>query len=524
MPASGLLIWHIDDDVSGNTNECYPPSNCASVHYRVSLEQADGAWDLEKNNNRGDSGDPFRSPSYTSFTDGTTPNSRLYDGTTTDVSVTDISTSSATMTATLAIGAPDIGISPTSHNFGSTNIGNTSSAQTFTISNNGNVDLNVGTLSVTGSHSSDFSLSSDTCSGQSVAPAGSCTVDVDFSPTGPNGRSASLSVPSNDPDTPTLTAALSGTGVGPQISIVPTSYYFGNIDVGDTSSAQTFTVTNTGNGDLTIGTISVGGTDAADFGRSSDTCIDQVLAPAASCTLDIDFSPGMPGSRSASLSIPSDDPITPTLNVSLSGFGTLPVVTVLSPNGGEAIASGSQYTIQWGGPATVATYTVKYSTDNGTTWKMIAKGYTGTSIAWNVPTPTKNRKKCLVKVVGKTAGDVKVGADKSDAKFTIEVVRIDDPNGGGPYTSGDPLTVNWTTNATKRPIYKVVLEYTKNGGTTWEKITSFSGGSNPGTYAWTVPSVGKSKSKCKVRVRLKDASGNSLGKDASDGYFTINPL
>jgi len=45
---------------------------------------------------------------------------------------------------------------------------------------------------------------------------------------------------------------------------------------------------------------------------------------------------------------------------------------------------------------------------------------------------------------------------------------------------------------------------------------------NPGYYDWT-PSVAKTKSKCKVKVVLKDKDGNSVGSDLNDGYFTISP-
>ncbi len=44
-----------------------------------------------------------------------------------------------------------------------------------------------------------------------------------------------------------------------------------------------------------------------------------------------------------------------------------------------------------------------------------------------------------------------------------------------------------------------------------------------GEYAWTVPDVPREESKCKVKVMLKAANGNTVGVDVSDGYFTIQP-
>jgi len=196
-------------------------------------------------------------------------------------------------------------------------------------------------------------------------------------------------------------------------------------------------------------------------------------------------------------------------------------LTLLSPNGGEVIPTGSIHTIQWEAPPDAVSFKLKYSMDNGRTWKPIASGIIDTSYDWAVPTPPKNKTKCLVKVIGYDDSDTKVGADKSDSTFTIEVVKLTYPNGGELLTSGDQHTITWTTNETKNPVEKVVLKYTKNGGKKWKKIDGLT--ENLGFYEWTVPGVPKTKSKCLVKVVLKDAKGRTVGSDTSDGYFTIEP-
>lgn len=94
LPGGGLLIWHIDDATTNNTNE---------NHYKVALEQADGRRDLELNiKNRGDGGDCYPgSTGNRSFEAGSTPNSNSYAGSQTHVKVTDISDPGPTMTAQL---------------------------------------------------------------------------------------------------------------------------------------------------------------------------------------------------------------------------------------------------------------------------------------------------------------------------------------------------------------------------------------------------------------------------------------
>lgn len=97
MPGQGLLIWHIDDAISTNTNE---------AHYKVALEQADGLRHLEAGTNRGDAGDPFPgSAGNASFSNGSTPNSKSYAGANTEVSVNSIPPSAPSMPVRLTVRA-----------------------------------------------------------------------------------------------------------------------------------------------------------------------------------------------------------------------------------------------------------------------------------------------------------------------------------------------------------------------------------------------------------------------------------
>jgi hypothetical protein len=198
------------------------------------------------------------------------------------------------------------------------------------------------------------------------------------------------------------------------------------------------------------------------------------------------------------------------------------LLILIAPNGGEVIPSGSSYTIEWVATLEAVSFKLKYSLDNGNTWQLLAQDVTGNSYDWPVPAPKKNKTKCLVKVIGYDGSDKKVGADKSDSTFTIEVVKVTWPNGGETLTSGDIPTITWITHETKKDVARVILKYTQNGGRAWNKIATLDG--NPGSYnEWTVPDVPKTKGKCLVKVVLKDAKGNTVGSDTSDGYFTIQP-
>jgi len=98
-------------------------------------------------------------------------------------------------------------------------------------------------------------------------------------------------------------------------------------------------------------------------------------------------------------------------------------VKLTSPSGGEVIPSGSPFTIQWMAALEAVTFKLKYSLNNGRTWKLIDSGITDTSYDWTVPTPNQNKTKCLVKVIGYDASEKMVGVDSSNSTFTIEVLR-----------------------------------------------------------------------------------------------------
>ena len=94
IPGSGLLIYHIDESVSGNSNE---------NHYMVGVEQADGNFQLEAGYNQGDGGDPWTATTADHFDDLTVPDTRKYSGAPSKTAVWNISSSDSIMTASFDI-------------------------------------------------------------------------------------------------------------------------------------------------------------------------------------------------------------------------------------------------------------------------------------------------------------------------------------------------------------------------------------------------------------------------------------
>jgi len=197
-------------------------------------------------------------------------------------------------------------------------------------------------------------------------------------------------------------------------------------------------------------------------------------------------------------------------------------IQVFQPNGGEILHPFDSCWIQWGAASEAVSFTLSYSLNNGKTWNTIQENVTGNSYSWAVPTPPGNKRKCLVRVVGYDASGEQFGSDKSDGRFTIEVVKLLFPNESGETLySGETYPISWEVYETWNPVAQVELFYTKDGGATWNVIDSLGG--NLENYNWLVPTVRSAKNECKVKVVLKDVDGKTVGADSSNSFFTIRP-
>jgi FG-GAP-like repeat/Abnormal spindle-like microcephaly-assoc'd, ASPM-SPD-2-Hydin len=112
------------------------------------------------------------------------------------------------------------------------------------------------------------------------------------------------------------------------VSLSPASLSFGNQILNTTSAPQTVTLSNTGSATLAITSIAITGANSGEFAQTN-TC-PATLAPAASCTVSVTFTPSMQGAQSASLSVSDNAPGSPQA-VPLSGTGTGMPAVMLSP-------------------------------------------------------------------------------------------------------------------------------------------------------------------------------------------------
>lgn len=206
---------------------------------------------------------------------------------------------------------PAVGTAVNSLSFGMASVGTTSAPQQFTVSAYGPVTIsNIFA-------SANFSEANDCPS--SMPNGSTCTMYVYFTPTKSGIIDGSITINDNGFFNPVNTVSL--TGLGSAISITGAPLNFGKQTVKTTSSAKSVTVTNNGSTAIKMGAITL--TDTTDFAISANTCpaSGSSLAPKASCTISVTFSPQTTGAIDATLVVNDSDPSTPQL-VALSGTGT----------------------------------------------------------------------------------------------------------------------------------------------------------------------------------------------------------
>jgi sugar lactone lactonase YvrE len=196
----------------------------------------------------------------------------------------------------------------------SQNVGAGGGPQTVTLTNRGDGPLSIFAIAATG----DFKATPH-CP-QVLLPGMACSIGVTFAPQAPGARSGSLIVTDDANAAPgsTDTVRLTGFGYLP-VATLSAAVLAPGANVGGTATPQVVTVTNTGNGALTIRNIGISGAAAGDYTQSS-TCL-RAIAPGASCAITINFAPRGYGVRAANLTL-YDDGAGGTQLVSLRGTGT----------------------------------------------------------------------------------------------------------------------------------------------------------------------------------------------------------
>ncbi len=198
--------------------------------------------------------------------------------------------------------------------FGNRRVGSTTNLN-LVINNTGTATLNVANFATTGPFSSNGA-------GSAIAPGGTKTVVVSFTPTAAGNANGTLTFSTDDPNNPTASYTLTGTGIEPVIAVTPSPVAFGNQRI-NTTGNKVLTVNNTGTDKLTITALAVTGS-----GYATTNGVPLVVDPGSSVAIALTFKPTTLGPAAGNLRITSDAANGPTTDVPLTGTGVAPEITL----------------------------------------------------------------------------------------------------------------------------------------------------------------------------------------------------
>jgi hypothetical protein len=232
-------------------------------------------------------------------------------------------------------------LSAASINFGNQPAGTTASLP-LTLTNNGNLGLQIFNASLVGTNVDDFQFmfpANQSCLGnqRSIPPSGNCAITVTFAPNAQGNFSASLQLTDNSGNLNSATQSVSLTGTGtaaaPTARLAPAALNFGSESVGTATGPQSTGLSNTGSLPLKVSSIAINGTNASEFKIASGTTCPTgggTVGISASCNVNVVFSPASTGTKSAELSF-SDNASGSPQTVALSGTGISSSSLVVAP-------------------------------------------------------------------------------------------------------------------------------------------------------------------------------------------------
>jgi hypothetical protein len=201
-------------------------------------------------------------------------------------------------------------------NFGSVNVGSSSTTLTVTMTNTSSAVLNTNATSATGDVDQFNANGPGSTCGSTLAAGASCTSRVYFSPTSGGSKTAVWTMAG---------ATLTLTGIATtNLTITPSALSFGGVPVGSGSSLA-FTVTNPGTSAIALAAPAITGTDVTQFAiiAGTSTC-GSSLAAGATCSAFTSFQPTSGGAKTATLTMGS-------LTAPMTGSGVVTPL-VISPS------------------------------------------------------------------------------------------------------------------------------------------------------------------------------------------------
>lgn len=235
------------------------------------------------------------------------------------------------VSATATTGVPDLELSPAQITFGAVACAGSVLDQTLTATNDGTAPVTISNVALGPGSSPAFSVLPVQTLPITLQPGAQVSFTIQLNGSGaPAGPvTGTVVVTSDDPKSPQSVPVTGTIGSG-QLTLGTSALGFGGVPVDNRTAPDSATmpliVSNTGSCPLSITGLTVSGPNAADFNPIAPPAFPVSIPAGSDLTFSIGYNPSSAGDGSATLAIASNDPATPSANVSLSGSGLIPAI------------------------------------------------------------------------------------------------------------------------------------------------------------------------------------------------------
>lgn len=189
---------------------------------------------------------------------------------------------------------------------------------------------------------------------------------------------------------------------------------------------------------------------------------------------------------------------------------SLPLVQLLSPNGGETVGTGEPVQIRWEASNNAAGFALLLVMEEGSIPSTIVSGLPASmrSFDWQVPLTLLSPSSRIVVVAFNEFGST---ADQSDQPFSIvdrtpPRVQLLAPADGGTFISGTKLNVRWTASDNIGVSWQELM-VTTDGGAHYMLLAGKLG-PQVRSFDWAI-SPKLATSQARIRIVVHDAAGNT---------------
>jgi len=235
-------------------------------------------------------------------------------------------------------------VQPSVQDFGPTALGTIASA-TVTIQNLGTSPATISPIPANGL-AAPFRISSENCSGTSLAVNTSCTLLIEYQPQTAGTHRANLDITTDSNEISILRVSVTGSSGDPQAATLshdaPDLYDFGDLGPGAQRQFK-LTLSNKGIDPLTINGIAFTGTGSDHFSVTNNC---SVLNLGDTCTETLTFAPAFAGPVATQLEIRSSDPARPLVVIPVAASassdqdGVPDAIEAAAPNNGDGNLDG----------------------------------------------------------------------------------------------------------------------------------------------------------------------------------------